>query len=113
MKMSNTLKILIVIALLAIFAVCAASADGCEKHDLHLIVFAQDADTEIGVKVGDADRKTEMVDAGVTYLTYKATEPEVSVLAYGDKLKPRVDKGRDGDWYSIVWVSSPGESVGE
>ena len=103
-----TIMLILILTLLATVNVSA----GDEKR-IHLIVFAQDAETEIDVKVADGKRMQETVDAGVTYLSYKANKPELTVWEYGEKVKPRVDKGRDGEWYCIVSVTPPGESVGE
>ena len=97
-------------ALVMVNAEAVAKAKKADK--VHLIVFAQDADTEAEFTV-DGDKHTELVDAGVTYLSYSATDPDVSVLAYGDKFTPRIDKGRDGEYYTIIYLQPPGESVGE
>lgn len=102
--------IILILALLAVLCTTATAAEN--QHRLHLIAFAQDAETEVEVTV-DGKKKTELMDAGVTYLSYKIKTPEVSVLAYGDKITPKVDKGRDGEYYAIVCISPPGESVGE
>lgn len=101
-----------VIIVLMIMAI-SETATSCEKGHLHLIVFAQDEDTEISVKIGDAKREKELVDAGVTYLSYRTDATDVEILAYGDSIKPRVDKGRDGEYYSIICIKPPEESVGE
>lgn len=91
----------------------AAATEESEQTNLHLIVFAQDAETEIEVRIGDMKRKKELVDAGVTYLSYRTEDPEVTILAYGDKITPMVEEGRDGEYYALVLLQVPGESVGE
>lgn len=82
------------------------------KDDIHLIIFAQDAKTEVEIQV-DKKKHTELLDAGVNYISYKTSKHKAAVWAYGDKITPRIDKGRDGDYYAIVCVTPPGESVGE
>ena len=114
-KMNNALLIAVIALLLAVAATMVVLVDvsGCEKDDIHLIVFSQESETEFDVKVADGERHKETVDAGVTYMSYKADKPEVTVWNYGEKEKLRVDKGRDGDYYCIVFLKKPMESVGE
>lgn len=104
--------IVAIIILLALIIILAPVVTAQQKDKVHLIVFAQDADTEVEFTV-DGSKHTELVDAGVTYLSYSAKDPDVSVLAYGDKFTPRIDKGRDGEYYTIIYLQPPGESVGE
>ena len=106
-------KLIVILTVCLMAAVATSIVRAEEKTDLHLIVFAQDADTEIEVRAGDGKRQKEIVDAGVTYLTYKADKAKLTVWEYGEATHPRVDKGRDGDLYSIVTIRPPGESVGE
>lgn len=115
MKKTPSWIILLVLIVLigALFAaLCTTTTVAEEKHRLHLIVFAQDPETEIGITF-DEKKKTELMDAGVTYLSYKVRDPEVSVLTYGDRITPRIDKGKDGEYYTIIFLQPPGESVGE
>ena len=106
------MRLILIMAFFVIMAgILTVKVYGFEKNELHIIAFAQEPQTEIEIKI-DGKRHTEMLDAGVTYLSYKAAEPEMTVWEYGEKTKPRVDKGRDGEWYSIVMVQVP-EGVGE
>ena len=113
--MKNLIAAAIILAALitALVMVNTEAVAKAKKADkVHLIVFAQDADTEAEFTV-DGEKHTEELDAGVTYLSYSVKDPDVSVLAYGDKFTPRVDKGRDGEYYTIIYLQPPGESVGE
>lgn len=110
--MKKLITAMTALVLLAGVALAAPTAAG-EKHDLHLIVFAQDPETEIEVRIGEGERRTELVDAGVTYMTYKTTDPTVQAWTFGSKETPRVDKGRDGDYYSMIFVQPPGDGESE
>ena len=106
-------KVMIIVMILILTLAMTATVSAGDQNRIHLIVFAQDAKTEIEVKAGDNKKKTALVDAGVTYLSYKTKTSDLLVWEYGEKVKPRVDKGRDGEWYSIICITPPGESIGE
>lgn len=104
------MALLLTIALIGAFV--AVPVFSSDTNRIHMIVFAQDPKTEVEIRIDD-ESDTVLLDAGVNYLSYKTVDPEVSILAYGDKIKPRVDKGRDGEYYCMTMVQPPGESVGE
>ena len=111
-------KLVVIVAILVTVIAMAAVVDAVENEEspdpikLHLIAFAQDPEAEVEITAGD-EKETVLLDAGVNYLSYESDSQEVSVLAYGDKITPRVDKGRDGEYYCMVMIQPPGESVGE
>lgn len=105
------MALLLTIALIGVFV--AVPVFSSDTNRIHMIVFAQDPETEIEVRIGEGERRAELVDAGVTYMTYKTTEPTAQVWVYGSKETPRVDKGRDGDYYCMIFVQPPGDPVGE
>lgn len=76
--------------------------------DLHVIVKAQDKDTEIEVRVDDRKARKEILDKGVNFLPRKTSEekPKVRILAYGDKLFPKTEK-HGGEWYTYIEVKPP------
>lgn len=113
--MKRILFIVLIAALAALCITAPARAGGEEKAQrIHVIVMAEDQDTEIELTVDEKWRCREILDSGTTIYTYKTKkeQPQVSVLAYGDMLKPEAVKGRSGEWYAVQKVAPPKDGDG-
>ena len=110
MKKIIVLSILVFIAGMILFA---QSSYSIEKKTLHLIVLSKESNAEFDV-VYDGERSTVEVDSGWTYISYKVSDPySFECYTYGDNVPMRIDLGRDGEYYTMLFVCKPEESVGE
>ena len=78
---------------------------------IHVVVQAEDENTEIEIKIDGQNPHTKILKSGVSFLPYKTKEekPKVRILAYGDKLYPKVEKA-GGEWYTFISVKPPRKS---
>ena len=99
--------LLLTIAMCVLLPSDVYTANTPEKK-IHVIVQAEDEDTEIEIKVDDQKAKTKILKSGVSFLPYKTAEkkPKVRILAYGDTIYPKVEKA-GGEWYTFISVKPP------
>lgn len=86
------------------------------KTQSHIVLIAEQNDTEVEITVDGKNKGTMYLQAGVNYLCYQTDiKPDVEVLAFGDKLNLKMTEGRGGDWYTFCRVKPPvdGESEDE
>lgn len=84
------------------------------KTQSHIILIAEQNDTEVEITVDGKHRGTMFLQAGVNYLCYQTDiKPDVEVLAYGDTVKMKMTEGKEGDWYSFYRVYPPEDGDGE
>lgn len=113
--MKRILFIVLIAALAALCITAPASAGGGEKAQrIHVIIMAEDQDTEVELTVDGKWRCREILDSGLTIYTYKTKKekPRVNILAYGDTLEPETAKGRSGEWYAVQKVAPPKDGDG-
>ena len=115
-------KVILIIALAALaFFVLTVPANGQTVKDIetfttesHVVLIAQDNDTEIDITVDGKDRGTMYLQAGVNYFCYQTDiKPDVEILAYGDTLKLKMAEGRGQDWYTFCRIAPPEDGDGE
>ena len=105
----NMKRLILILAALIVAIPMVVSAGS--KTDLHVIIKAQDKDTEIEVRV-DGETDTVVLDKGVNFLPYQTgTKPGVRILAYGDKIYPKMEK-HGGEWYTYIEVRPPEDGDG-
>lgn len=79
----------------------------------HVILIAEQNDTEVEITVDGKHRGTMFLQAGVNYLCYQTDiKPDVEILAYGDTLKLKMTEGKGGDWYTFCRVKPPVDGDG-
>ena len=84
------------------------------KTQSHVILIAEDNDTEVELTVDGGHKGTMYLQAGVNYLCYQTDiKPDVEVLAYGDEIKLTMTEGKGGDWYAFSRISPPVDGDGE
>lgn len=83
------------------------------KTESHIVLIAEQNDTEVEITVDGKHRGTMYLQAGVNYLCYQTDiKPDVEVLAFGDTLKLTMTEGRGGDWYTFARVNTPVDGDG-
>ena len=80
----------------------------------HIVLVAEQNDTEVEITVDGKHRGTMYLQAGVNYLCYQTDiKPDVEVLAFGDTLNLKMTEGKGGDWYTFCRIAPPVDGDGE
>lgn len=83
------------------------------KTQSHVILIAEQNDTEVEITVDGKHRGTMLLQAGVNYFCYQTDiKPDVEVLAFGDTLNLKMTEGKGGDWYTFCRVKPPVDGDG-
>lgn len=81
--------------------------------ETHVILIAQDADTEVELTIDGKPQTAMILQAGVNYMAFKTDSiPDVSILAYGDETKLKVVSGEGRDWYTFARIKPPKDGDG-
>lgn len=81
--------------------------------ETHVVIIAQDADTEVELTVDGVNRGAMYLQSGVNYFAFKTDEkPDVRILAYGDETELKVVEGSGRDWYTFARVNPPVDGDG-
>lgn len=84
------------------------------KTQSHVVLIAEQNDTEVEITVDGKHRGTMFLQAGVNYFCYQTDiKPDVEVLAFGDTLNLKMTEGKGGDWYTFARISPPVDGDGE
>lgn len=84
------------------------------KTESHIVLIAEQNDTEVEITVDGKHRGTMFLQAGVNYMCYQTDiKPDVEVLAFGDTLNLKMTEGRGGDWYTFCRIAPPVDGDGE
>lgn len=79
----------------------------------HIVLIAEQNDTEVEITVDGKHRGTMYLQAGVNYMCYQTDiKPDVEVLAFGDTLNLKMTEGSGGDWYTFCRVNPPVDGDG-
>lgn len=113
--------ILIIVLVGLAFLVLTGPARAQEVKDIgefktqsHVILIAEQNDTEVEITVDGKHRGTMFLQTGVNYMCYQTDiKPNVEVLAFGDTLKLKMTEGKGGDWYTFCRVTPPVDGDGE
>lgn len=105
---------LVVIISALIVAMITAPVHGEERTQSHIVLIAEQNDTEVEITVDGKHRGTMFLQAGVNYFCYQTDiKPDVEVLAFGDTLELKMTEGKGQDWYTFCRVKPPVDGDGE
>ena len=83
------------------------------KTQSHVILIAEQNDTEIELTVDGKHMGTIFLQAGVNYFCYQTDiKPDVEGLAFGDTIKLKMTEGKGQDWYTFCRVKPPVDGDG-
>lgn len=84
------------------------------KTQSHVILIAQDNDTEVTMIVDGKNRGEMLLQSGVNYLGFPTDgKPDVTVIAYGDRHELTMTEGRGTDWYTFLRLAPPKDGDGD
>ena len=84
------------------------------KTQSHVVIIAQDNDTEVELTVDGKNRGEMLLQSGVNYLGYPTDgKPDVTVIAYGDRYELTMTEGRGTDWFTFLRLAPPKDGDGD
>lgn len=85
-----------------------------EATESHVVIIAQDNDTEVTMIVDGKNRGEMLLQSGVNYLGYPTDgKPDVTVIAYGDRHELHMTEGRGTDWFTFLRLAPPKDGDGD
>lgn len=113
--MKRIIFIAVVAAVVAMLMTIPARAEtNLEITESHVVIIAQDNDTEVTMIVDGKNRGEMLLQSGVNYLGYPTDgKPDVTVIAYGDRHELHMTEGRGTDWYTFLRLAPPKDGDGD